>query len=76
MMVFGKDFYVFEVLENYEDKLLCFENGKFYKNTRFIGWEDKKFKKVFKSNMEELVCIPIDKVKKIYKIGFEEMEDN
>lgn len=74
-MIDNTDFYVFEALESYEDKLLCFEDGKFYKNTRFIGWEDKKFKKVFKSNMEELVCIPLDKVKKVYKIRFEEMEE-
>lgn len=72
-MDFGKDFYVFEVIEKYEDRLLCFEDGVFYPNTRFIGWEDKKLKKVFKSNMEELVCIPVDKVKKIYKINFEEL---
>lgn len=67
------NFYVFEVKENYEDKLLCFEDGKFYKGTRFIGWEDKKLKKAVKSNMEELVCIPIDKVKKVFKLNIEEV---
>lgn len=73
-MEFGKDFYVFEVLENYVDKLLFYENGEFRKGERFIGWESKAFDKVIKSNMEEMVCIPLDKVKKILKVNFKEIE--
>lgn len=72
-MEYGKNFYVFEVLENYEDKLLCFSDGKFYEGERFIGWEDVKYSKAIKSNMEEIVCIPIDKVKKVFKVNFEEI---
>lgn len=72
-MEYGQNFYVFEVLENYKDELPCFENGEFYKNERFIGWEDTKFNKVIKSNMEEIVCIPSNKVKKIFKIEFKEV---
>lgn len=72
-MEYGKNFYVFEVLEDYEDRLLCFTDGKFYKDERFIGWEDVKFKKAFKSNMEEIVCIPLNKVKKVFKVKFEEI---
>lgn len=72
-MEFGKDFYVFEVLENYEDKLLCFTDVKFYKGERFIGWESKAFNKATKSNMEEIVCIPLDKVKKVLKVNFDEI---
>lgn len=68
------NFYIFEVLENYEDKLLCFTDGNFYKGERFIGWESKGFNKAFKSNMEEIITIPLDKVKKVKKIIFEEIE--
>lgn len=75
-MEFGKDFYVFEILEDYKDKLVCIteEGNVFYKGNRFIGWEDKKFKKAIKSNMEEIICIPMDKVKKIFKVNFENIE--
>lgn len=72
-MEFEKNFYIFEVLENYEDRLLCFENGNFYKGERFIGYIDTSFNKVVKSNMEEIVCIPQDKVRKVFKIKFEDI---
>ena len=73
-MEFGKNFYIFEVLEDYQDKLVMHKNeGRFYKNTRFIGWESASLQKVIKSNTEELVCIPIDKVKKVFKVNFEEI---
>ena len=70
-MEFGKDFYVFEVTEYHKDRLSFQGNNQFFKGERFIGWEDKGFNKAFKSNMQELVCIPLDKVKKVYKINFE-----
>lgn len=69
------DFYVFEVLEKYEDKLLCYSDDDFYKGTRFIGYEDKSLNCVVKSNMEELVMIPLSKVKKVMKINFEEIKE-
>lgn len=74
-MEFGKNFYIFEVLEDYEDRLLCFTEGNFYKGERFIGWESKAFNKANKSNMEEIVCIPLDKVKKICKVHFEDIQE-
>ncbi|SCI50935.1 Uncharacterised protein [uncultured Clostridium sp.] len=73
-MEFGKDFYVFEVLENYEDKLVFLDTpNKFYKGERFVGWESV-FNNAVKSNLEEIVCIPLDKVKKILKVNFEEVK--
>lgn len=74
-MVDNNDFYVFKVLEKHEDKLLFNEDGNFYKGDRFIGWEWKGLKKAVKDSSKELVCIPIDKVKKLYKIRFEEVEE-
>lgn len=66
------DFYVFEVLEDYEDELLSFtKDNKFNKKQRFIGWENIKFNRAFKSNTKEMICIPLDKVRKLYKIKFE-----
>lgn len=75
-MRIGKDFYVFEVIENYEDKLVCIveEGNQFWKGNRFIGWEDKHCKKAIKSNMEEIVCIPLSKVKKVFKVNFEDVK--
>ena len=70
----SNNFYIFEVLEDYEDKLLCFTDGNFYKGQRFIGWEDNYCSKAHKSNMEEIVVIPLDKVKKIKKIVFEDIK--
>ena len=72
-MELNKDFYLFEILDNYKDKLLCFEDGDFYKGEKFIGWENRDFKNAIKSNKEEIVCIPLNKVKKLYKIEFKEI---
>lgn len=73
-MKFGNDFYVFEVLEDFEDRLICLDTpNKFYKGERFIGWESN-FDKAVKSNMEEIICIPLDKVKKVFKINFEQIK--
>lgn len=73
-MELGKSFYVFEVVEDFEDRLIFLDTpNRFYKGERFVGWEDKKLKKAIKSNMKEIVCIPLDKVKKIFKINFEQI---
>lgn len=73
-MEFGKDFYVFEVLEDFEDRLIHLETrNKFLKGERFIGWESA-CNKAIKSNMEEIICIPLDKVRKVLKINFEEIK--
>lgn len=74
-MVNNQDFYIFEVLENHEDKPMFSENVNFNKGDRFIGWEWKEFNQAVKGNFKELECIPMNKVKKIYKIRFEEMEE-
>lgn len=76
-MKINSDFYVFEVIEEHIDYMvqLAELENIFIQGSRFIGWENKDFKKAVKSNMEELICIPLDKVKKVYKINFEEIVD-
>lgn len=71
------NYYIFEVLEEHEDKLIMYEgkNSDFKKGERFVGYElklDKSF--AVKVNLSELVLIPMSKVKKVYKIEFNKVE--
>lgn len=63
-------FYLFEVLEGVNSPL-----GKFRKGERFIGFQMEvgTALHVCKSNTESSEWIPLDKVKKLYKIKFEEI---
>ncbi|MGL5713375.1 MAG: hypothetical protein ACRCX2_10180 [Paraclostridium sp.] len=80
-MKFGDNFYIFEVLEEYEDLTLKEENrhmALFKKGQRFIGFileynSGNSF--AVKSNMDEIIQIPIDKVKKVFDIVFDEIDD-
>lgn len=74
-MIDNNNFYVFEVTEDYHDSITCYDNGMFYKHQRFIGWETTAFDRIVKSNTSEMVSIPRDKVKKLYKVRFEEIEE-
>lgn len=69
------DFYVFEVIEDFTDDLVQFEdmNNKFTRGSKFIGYVIKNSRgedMAIKSNLSEIVFIPLDKVKKVYKINF------
>ena len=71
------NFYVFEVLEDFKDVFTIKEKScnKFSKGERFIGYELKlRGKYAVKSNFDEVIMISLDKVKKIYKIEFEEIK--
>ena len=68
-----ENFYLFEVLEEYIDTLASSPYRNFIKGSKFIGWEYKSLNVVVKSNINEMVCIPLSKVKPIYKINFEEL---
>lgn len=75
-----KDFYVFEVIEDFKDKMVMFEemNAIFTKGSRFIGYISENGRGrdiVIKSNLSEIVYIPLDMVKKVYKIEFKKTEE-
>lgn len=80
-MKFGDDFYIFEVLEEYTDVTIKEENrhmALFEKGKRFIGFiieytSGNKF--AVKSNMDEIIQIPLGKVKEVFKITFDEIDD-
>ena len=71
--LFEVDFYLFEVLEEHIDTLAPSSYNNFIKGSKFIGWEWDDLKVAVKSNMNEIICIPLFKVKKLYKINFEEI---
>lgn len=66
-------FYIYEVIEDFTDRLTCFYelDNVFSVGDRFIGWENEN--KAFKSNLSELIFIPLKNVKRVMKIEFKEV---
>lgn len=69
-----ENFYLFKVLEEHIDTLASSPYKNFIKGSKFIGWKNDEWKVAVKSNINEMVCIPLSKVKPIYKLDFMEIQ--
>ncbi|EOY7170362.1 hypothetical protein NQ830_12245 [Clostridioides difficile] len=74
-----EDCYVFEVIENFTDERIHFdyENTHFCKGDKFIGHISKSGSGgdvVVKMFCLEIINIPLNLVKKIYKVEFKEVK--
>lgn len=75
-----EDYYLFEVIEEFTDEKVHFdeENAYFYKGDKFIGYisESGNGKDVvIKAYCSiEIINIPLDKVKKVYRVEFKEVK--
>ncbi|HBF2930442.1 hypothetical protein NBN67_19705 [Clostridioides difficile] len=75
-----EDYYLFEVIEEFIDERVHFdeENAYFYKGDKFIGHisESGMGREVAIKDYctIEIIQIPLDKVKKVYKLEFKEVK--
>ncbi|HID9562834.1 Uncharacterised protein [Clostridioides difficile] len=75
-----EDYYLFEVIEEFTDERVHFdeENAHFYKGDKFIGYISESGidrEVVIKAYCSiEIIQIPLDKVKKVYRVEFKEVK--